>query len=162
RIYDQLARRLRSRYGARPSAETEALARALRTALAPPKTALPAAVPVPITVLRPPRMIGRQRELAALRAAQAGQRVALLLGEPGLGKSRLLAELTDGQPRCAQVAGRPGDAGVPYSTLVRLLRGVFAARPDAIATDDRRRTALARLLPELAPALPLPADGQRV
>jgi DNA-binding SARP family transcriptional activator len=162
RIYDQLARRLRSRYGARPSAETEALARALRTALAPPKTALPAAVPVPITVLRPPRMIGRQRELAALRAAQAGQRVALLLGEPGLGKSRLLAELTDGQPRCAQVAGRPGDAGVPYSTLVRLLRGVFAARPDVIATDDRRRTALARLLPELAPALPLPADGQRV
>jgi DNA-binding SARP family transcriptional activator len=161
RIYDRLARQLRLRYGARPSAETEALARALRTALTPARAA-PVAASVPVTVLRPPRMIGRQRELSALRAAQAERRVALLLGEPGLGKSRLLAELTANAPRCAQAAGRPGDAGVPYATLVRLLRAVLAARPDVMAAGDERRTALARLLPELAPALPLPADGQRV
>jgi len=158
-VYDRLARHLEVRFGARPAAETEALARALRSALAP---ARPAVAAVPVTVLRPPRMIGRQRELSALRAAQARQRVALLLGEPGLGKSRLLAEWASGQPRCAQAAGRPGDAGVPYATLVRLLRAVFATHPEVVATGDPRRHALARLLPELAPALPLPADGQRV
>ncbi|MFN9744440.1 MAG: ATP-binding protein [Betaproteobacteria bacterium] len=158
-VYERLAQQLEARYGARPAAETEALARALRSALTPARPAEPA---VPVTVLRPPRMIGRQRELSALRAAHARQRVALLLGEPGLGKSRLLAEWASGQPRCAQAAGRPGDAGVPYATLVRLLRAVFATHPEVVTAGDPRRQALARLLPELAPALPLPADGQRV
>jgi len=160
-VYDRLARHLEVRFGARPAAETEALARALRSALAPARPAV-AAAPVPVTVLRPPHMIGRQRELSALRAALARQRVALLLGEPGLGKSRLLAEWATDQPRCARAAGRPGDAGVPYATLVRLLRSVFATHPEVVAAGDPRRHALARLLPELAPALPLPGDGQRV
>ena len=161
RAYARLVRHLKKRFDAAPSAETEQLARALRTARAPARPA-PVAAPVPVTVLRPPRMIGRQRELAALLTAQARHRVALLLGEPGLGKSRLLAELMADRPRCAQAAGRPGDAGVPYATLVRLLRAVLAARPDVTAAGAERRSALARLLPELAPALPLPTDGQRV
>ncbi|MEY3272642.1 MAG: hypothetical protein RLZZ341_1543, partial [Pseudomonadota bacterium] len=141
-VYDRLARHLEVRFGARPAAETEALARALRSALAPARPAV-AAAPVPVTVLRPPHMIGRQRELSALRASLARQRVALLLGEPGLGKSRLLAEWATDQPRCARAAGRPGDAGVPYATLVRLLRSVFATHPEVVAAGDPRRHALA-------------------
>ncbi|MFO0432901.1 MAG: ATP-binding protein [bacterium] len=161
--YERLVRQLKSRFGAQPSAETEALARALRTALAAPAPALPAARPVPVTVLRPPRMIGRTRELAALQAAHAEQRIALVLGEPGLGKTRLLTEFAAGLPGVIQVQGRPGDAGVPYSTLVRLLRAVLARAPEALTqATELPRNALARLLPELAPSVPLPADGQRV
>jgi tetratricopeptide (TPR) repeat protein len=84
---------------------------------------------------------------------------ALLLGEPGLGKSRLLAEFAAGR-RVLGVQGRPGDAGVPYATLSRLLRTILERAP--VELPAPRRTELARLLPELAPSVPLPADGQRL
>jgi tetratricopeptide (TPR) repeat protein len=159
RVYERLVRHLKARFGAQPAAETEALARALRTAQTAPQAGVPSTRPVPVTVLRPPRMIGRQRELAALRDAWAVGHAALLVGEPGLGKSRLLAEFSAGR-RVLNVTGRPGDAGVPYATLSRLLRAIFER--GAIELPAARRCELARLLPELAPALPLPADGQRL
>ncbi|MCU0938123.1 MAG: AAA family ATPase [Burkholderiaceae bacterium] len=162
-VYERLARHLKTRFGAQPSAETEQLAQALRAARRP---AAPVALggaatrrPVPVTVLRPPRMIGRGRELVALIDAWQAGRTALLLGEPGLGKSRLLAEFAAGR-RVFSVQGRPGDAGVPYATLARLLRAVLERA--AIELPAPRRTELARLLPELAPSVPLPADGQRL
>lgn len=163
-VYERLVRQLARRFGARPSAETEQLARALRAAQVLP--VVPATVaaaaagrPVPVTVLRPPRMIGRARELAALGEAWSQGRAALLLGEPGLGKSRLLAEFASGR-RVLGVQGRPGDAGVPYATLSRLLRTILDHT--RVELPPPRRTELSRLLPELAPTLPLPADGQRL
>jgi DNA-binding SARP family transcriptional activator len=158
-VYERLVRQLKSRFGAQPSAETEALARALRTALAAPKATVPAARTVPVTMLRPPRMVGRQRELALLGQAWRDGHAALLLGEPGLGKSRLLREFASTQ-RVLLVQGRPGDAGVPYATLSRLLRAIFERAE--IDLPAPRRSELARLLPELAPELPLPSDGQRL
>jgi DNA-binding SARP family transcriptional activator len=158
-VYERLVRQLKVRFGAQPSAETEALARALRTALSAPASALPSARPVPVTVLRPPRMVGRERELAALVNAWDHGKAALLLGEPGLGKTRLLAEFCGGR-RVVMVQGRPGDAGVPYATLARLLRAVMERAP--IDLPAPRRTELARLLPELASVVPLPVDGQRL
>ena len=47
---------------------------------------------IPASVLRPPRLVGRDATLASQRAAWSGQRAFWLLGEAGLGKSRLLAE----------------------------------------------------------------------
>lgn len=66
------------------------------------------------------------------------------------------------------VQGRPGDAGVPYATLARLLRLVLERTPQVLEAAPERadggipRQELARLLPELAPSVPLPADGQRI
>ena len=49
----------------------------------------------------PPALVGRQRELSLLieRLAAAGEgcgSIALLVGEPGIGKTRLAAELAGG------------------------------------------------------------------
>jgi len=177
-LYERLRQRLRRRFGAAPSAETEAVARAIAAAAgaAPsarrrgpavksvtsplPAASLPPAASgqPPVTVLRPPRLIGRRRELATLDTAWREGRVALVLGEAGLGKSRLLSEFATGQ-RIVSVQGRPGDPGVPYAVLARLLREVLQ-RCAAQVADQRNE--LARLLPELAPGIELPKDGQRL
>ena len=49
-----------------------------------------------------------------------------LIGEAGLGKTRLLQDFVEAQSGVVRAAGRPGDAGVPFATLARLLRAVMA------------------------------------
>jgi DNA-binding CsgD family transcriptional regulator len=107
-----------------------------------------------------PVVIGRTRELAALRqlidAAEGGRgQVALISGEAGIGKSRLVAE-------AKRVAGARGfrifqgdcfetDSAYPYAPLLDLLRGhipVDAAEQDALLGE------IVRLLPDLAPLSP--------
>lgn len=118
-----------------------------------------AATPLPATLLRPPRLIGRAVEHAALVQAWEAGRAVLLLGEAGLGKSRLLAEFAQGR-RVLVVSGRPGDAGVPYATMTRLLR--LLVQRCEITLDVPNRRELAWLLPEMAPGADLPAEGQRL
>jgi DNA-binding SARP family transcriptional activator len=143
---------LQAQLDVEPAPETRELFVQLRQAAAgaPPRAA--GATAIPVSVLRPPRMIGRATELAALRRAGAEGRVALVLGEPGLGKSRLLAEAAEGEGDAAalQVAARPGDAGVPYATLARVLRALLARCPQAL--DAAAPPLLRRLLPELEAA----------
>jgi predicted ATPase len=88
-----------------------------------------------------------------------------LLGEPGLGKSRLIEELlraerTHPPSTVLQAPARPGDAGVPYATLAHLLRQGLAGR--AAVLDAPRRQQLARVLPERGLVMPLPANGRRL
>ncbi|MBX3600911.1 MAG: AAA family ATPase [Rubrivivax sp.] len=102
-----------------------------------------------VAVLRPPRLVGRQRELELLAAARASGRVALVTGEPGQGKSRLLAEQAAAATGWRVLGCRPGDAGVPFGALARWLRALRAELPAAL---EPLPAALAHVLPECAPA----------
>jgi class 3 adenylate cyclase/tetratricopeptide (TPR) repeat protein len=100
--------------------------------------------------LRSP-MVGRAGELAALAgladAARAGMgRVAAVQGEPGVGKSRLLAELEQARGQAEHTiwaVGRcsPFEEDLPYhlaTSLVRSLAGVAATEPtDVVAKAVR-------------------------
>jgi len=72
-----------------PAESTRALRETIRAAPVPQPIARR---DIPASLLRPPRLVGRAREQAALAAAWAGQRAFWLLGEAGLGKTRLIAE----------------------------------------------------------------------
>ncbi|MBL8325689.1 MAG: AAA family ATPase [Rubrivivax sp.] len=100
---------------------------------------------MPVTVLRPPRLVGRRHELALLADARASGRVAVIIGEPGLGKSRLLAEAAGALPGERVLGCRPGDAGVPYGALARWLRSL---RADFAAAFEPLPPTLAHVLPE--------------
>ncbi|MGD9892514.1 MAG: AAA family ATPase [Dehalococcoidia bacterium] len=118
--------------------------------------------------LRQGTFVGRGRELSVLTeqmegAARAGGGVALVAGEPGIGKTRLLAELGS-HARVAGwtvLSGRAYDSeGMPpYLPFVEALRGAIRdGNHEHLRTQlGPAAAAVALLLPELrdlAPALP--------
>ncbi|CAN5121909.1 AAA family ATPase [soil metagenome] len=152
--FDRLERTLKHEVGTQPSAESLALLgvieRASTDAIAPRLVAA--------SVLRPPRLIAREAEWATLEAAWLDHRVALVLGEAGLGKTRLTTDFVQSHGRVLGTCARPGDDRVVYSSLTRLLRGLGREVLDSLEPDVRRE--LARLLPELGAATPAESPGQ--
>src|SRR5438067_9611653 len=108
--------------------------------------------------------VGRERELGQLeqlwKDAEAGERrLALLAGEPGVGKTRLAAELA-GQVHtggATVLAGRcDEDLGVPYQPFVEALRHFVEHTPPPHLGPGLGRHAgeLARIHPDLAGRVP--------
>ncbi len=105
--------------------------------------------------LRSPVLVGRRRELATVTALLDGLRrghggVALVVGEAGIGKSRLLAEAVARARRLGLVAlrGRAVEGGGAYRAVAEALAGRL--RDGRLAErDDLRpyRAALSRLVP---------------
>ncbi len=138
--------------GVRPGHETVQLA-----ALIERSGELPQATPQPrpAATLRPPRLVGRDHEWRLLAAAAAANQAALILGEPGIGKTRLLGDFAGSEHSSPVFGGRPGDAALPYALLARIVRGLeqgFGAVSTGWVRDE-----LARIVPEFgaAPATPL-------
>ena len=147
--FDRCEQVLKDEVGVSPSADTLALLATI--SMAQPQL-LPAPMqPLPASLLRPPRLVGRSDEIAALWAAWRTGQVFSLFGEAGMGKTRLLLHVFDAQPGTVQAQARPGDAAVPYALAARLLRAVIARMPDAL--DKGCRADLARVLPEVDDAL---------
>ncbi|MGN9775507.1 helix-turn-helix transcriptional regulator [Micromonospora sp. H33] len=101
-------------------------------------------------------LVGRQRELAALRDALARTRAGepstvLVGGEAGVGKTRLLEEFggaVDGARLLVGQCLELGEAGLPFAPIAAALRAVL--RRDGPAVFDGYEAEFARLLPELA------------
>ncbi len=140
-----------------------------RGAPAPPE----ARAELPLAAVRPrpggatvPALVGRERELVLLERRLAGQGppVLLLAGEPGIGKSRLLAAAAERATElgwhvlaggCQRQAGQE-----PYVPLLQALESDIASQPLARLRVRLQGCAwLVRLLPELAarPIESLPA-----
>ena len=159
--FDRCEQVLKNEVGARPSAQTLALLASIDAS--GPTVLAVAGGPVPASVLRPPRLIGRERELAQLAQGFAGGQVVAVVGDAGLGKTRLLQEFAQTHAGLAHVSARPGDAGVPFALLARLLRAVTARAPTALALEDGTRREIARVLPEFDNAVPrVSGEGQRL
>src|SRR5215217_5171252 len=129
-VYGRLAERLRSELRIAPSAATRALAESLRTS-APERPPLPHA-------LDPRRarsaFVGRTAELARLRAAVAddARRLLAISGDPGIGKTRLLAQLAHAAyaEGATVLYGRsPEEAVAPYQPFAEALRPLASADP---------------------------------
>ena len=151
-VWDRCKEMLRQLYGVAPSATTTQLGQTLLGARGAHDSTLLASVSIPLTVLRPPRLIARQPLLHSLAAAWHGGLTLCVSGEAGLGKSRLLAELASVIGPCALASARPGDASVPYASLGRLLLVAIDRFEPALQGDDARQAT--RLLPRLAALLP--------
>ncbi|MGR2752427.1 helix-turn-helix transcriptional regulator [Agromyces arachidis] len=110
-----------------------------------------------------PDLIGRDAELDWLRGLLENVRsgtptTAVIGGEAGIGKSRLVGEFTSGLgPEVRLIRGQCvdlGDVAAPYAPVKGALRQLVAqVGPDAVLDAvGPGRAALVALLPELAPA----------
>ncbi|MGH9010369.1 MAG: ATP-binding protein, partial [Acidimicrobiia bacterium] len=113
-------------------------------------------LPMPVFLTRRGRIfVGRDEELERLlgrwkEATTGERRLALLAGEPGIGKTRLAVELADAVRESGGVvlAGRcDEDLGVPYQPFVEALRHYVSCAAERRL--GRYAGELARLLPEL-------------
>ena len=121
----------------------------------------PVSLPLPTAVSRQHRsaFVGRRRELGRLVDAwRARDRFSLVLGEAGVGKSRLVSEaaLSLHAGGATVLWGRCSEARLGrYAPVVEALRDLLAAVPAAAMADLPARCGeLARLLPDLAVRVP--------
>ena len=109
-------------------------------------------------------IIGREQELAELEAAVAAARlrqgqVTEFVGEPGIGKSRLVEELKTMTLGFTQLVARCDQYGMsvpylPFRSLLRPLAGITDAESPAEA-GGRLKPWIEAVMPEFAPWLPL-------
>ncbi len=154
--FDRCEQQLKHELGARPSAETLALLSALEASA---RAAPAASERLPMSVQRPPRLVGREDAWAALHGAWDAGRPACVLGEAGMGKSRLVGDFARDRGAVLLAGARPGDARVVYASATRLLRQVPARALAAL--DEGVRAELARLLPELGASAGITTAAQR-
>src|SRR5947209_11157315 len=132
------------------------------------------------TANREPRLFGRRHELAALwsqlEATIAGRlHVALVAGEPGIGKTRLLQEIAEGAGQVGALVLRGGasaaEAMPPYLPFLEALGSYIRTAPiEQLRTQaDSIAPILATILPELplrlgelATSYPLPPEQTRL
>ena len=146
--FERFRRRARDELGLDPLPGTVALAHALRRAdplPAPAPAARESGAGVPAAMAHPP-LVGRADELRWLLAPGHGLRV--VSGEPGVGKSRLLA---DALPGAWWIHCREGQRSAPLQVVADALKALPLSRLTALLPLASDRRELARLLPALAP-----------
>ncbi len=187
RVFDRLRTLLRDELGTTPSAETLAIHERLlmpggRPAQVEATTPSNGAIEMPpeLRVRSTAPLVGRRAELDSLRrlwsrardtddnGSDASGRVVLLAGDPGIGKTRLVAELASAAHEAGAyvLAGRsPEETLVPYQPFLEAIRHYVLNVPYAILRASAREygSELSRLVPELrrrVPELPPPAPGE--
>ncbi len=179
RVFEQLRSLLRDELGVVPSPEAiQAHERLLnppaaRQSLTTAATAAEIEVPAELAAAAAGPLVGRQAEMEQLETWWHGgqaatlERVMLLAGDPGVGKTRLLAETAVRAFASGAIvlAGRsPEETLVPYQPFLEALgHYVFRAPLDELRLVAREYGAeLGRLIPELrrrVPELPPPDPG---
>ncbi len=176
RTFEQVRVLLRDELGASPSPSLLTLHNGLLRddAIRASTPAAPVAeVPVAPTVtsqLIDGAFVGREELVARLRLrweeSRAGQtRLVLLVGEAGVGKSRLAAEFAEevrGSGATVLYGRADEEALLPHQPFVEALRHLIARGDTPLAEAEHDREILSRLLPDLAPpglAIAAPAYG---
>lgn len=146
KVYGRCTAVLARELGIEPVAETQALAKTIEQGQLKPT--LRTETKLPVTLLRPPSLIGREAEWARMEEAWEAGRFIFVFGPPGVGKTRLATDFAASKGRTLHFTGRPGDKTIPYAAHARAFRHILAQRPNLELPPWVRRE-LTRILPEL-------------
>ena len=110
---------------------------------------------LPLRLLRPPRLIGRDEAWAQMEVAWRANKPVYVGGQPGMGKTRLMLDFARSKGTYLLTEGRPGDTFLPYSSLGRALNRAYG-RLSHIPLEHWVKQELARIIPQHFPALDVP------
>lgn len=165
RAFERCRDTLRRELKLEPLPETLELARLIQRGAQLPKTVPAGRLSIPLSILRPPVLVGRNREWQALEAAWEARKMVFVVGDAGMGKTRLMLDFVGSKGEFVLNGGRPGDAQIPYSTFSRGLRAALSeTRQPARLPPSWIRRELLRLVPEKAASFGLelpPPIGSR-
>jgi DNA-binding SARP family transcriptional activator len=150
RAFERCTQVLEHELGVVPLPETLALAEQIAQGDVGPGVAASRSE-IPLAVLRPPQLIGREQVWAQMELAWENGQAIFLSGPPGVGKSRLIQDFLASKQTTASFEGRPGDSSIPYTTAGRLFRQLLLGFPNLILPDWVRHE-LTRIIPELGVA----------
>jgi DNA-binding SARP family transcriptional activator len=152
--FERCKETLQEELGAEPLEETLELARMIeRGATLKGVPSKPKEAHLPTAILRPPVLAGREREWALMEEAWEAGKFIFLVGEPGVGKSRLATDFLASKGGFISLETRPGDAKIPYSSNNRFVRIMLARYPDYTPPAWVRQT-LAPWMPEFGEGSP--------
>ncbi len=115
---------------------------------------------IPPKLLRPPVLVGREREWAEMEKGWQAGKTIIIAGTAGSGKTRLMIDFAlSKSDRFGLTYGRPSDAIVPYSSATRPLT-LFLSDFPKDSLEPWVRYELARLAPEHFEEKPLPITSQ--
>jgi DNA-binding SARP family transcriptional activator len=154
RAYQKCRQVLRREFQAEPLPETLQLARHIEQGTAP-ATAPARTTALPLALLRPPHLIGRETEWAQLDEAWERGQMIYVEGDPGVGKTRLVTDFAASKGAFIEFRGRPGDVHQPFTTSARNYR-MLVERMPGLQIEPWVQRELGRVLPEYAPAGPPP------
>ncbi|ASN82508.1 BTAD domain-containing putative transcriptional regulator [Deinococcus ficus] len=155
---------LRRELGCDPEPETVALARRIDQGERLPGPPPRGPRELPLSMLRPPVLIGREAAWAQLEAAWAAGQTVYITGAPGVGKTRLAQDFVASKGRALYLPGHPGAEQVPYAAAAHNARARLAAAPDVTLPEWVRRE-ISRVLPELRAgeaAQPIHSEADRL
>ena len=139
---------LKNELGLEPLSETLELVASIRAV----QTLSPAlqrpAINVSTVLPRASRLVGREQAWAQMEAAWQEKKLILLVGEAGIGKTRLMLEFAASKGAFELTGGRPGDAITPFATVTRTIENLLEHYPSVVLPNWVRRE-LARLVPKL-------------
>lgn len=139
---------LGTQLGVAPLPETQHLASLIELGETLPQAQTVTRFSIPIQILRPPVLVGRDRDWAQLEAAwQAGLGV-VVRGQAGVGKTRLVSDFLIFKGEYVQLVGRPGDNGVGYASFARGLKRMLDSHQN-LSLEPWVRRELSRIVPSI-------------
>ncbi len=159
KVFERCKTILQKELNVEPSLETHKLAADIgfgALELAPAKSQKTV---IPLSVLRPPVLVGREREWEQLEVAwQMGQFI-FIHGEPGVGKTRLMLDFMASKGDILLVDARPTDTSVMYGTYARVFARHLTGHPD-MELEPWVRRELSRIVPRLSDEMPPPMQSE--
>lgn len=159
KMFEKCKTVLQTELGIEPLLETQQLAADIGIGLLEPSRPSVQKITIPLSVLRPPVLVGREKEWELLEFASSEGKIIFIHGEPGSGKSRLMLDFVTSKGDYSLVDPRPGDEAVSYSTHARNVRRFLEKFPQE-KLEPWVRTELSRLVPELSTEPPPPMQSE--
>ena len=155
--YERCRTKLRALLDVGPAPETVELAQVISAGERSGRLAVHSGAAA--ALLKPPRLVGRERIWGLLDEARDGRLTLVLQGDAGIGKTRLAADFAQGKAPSLMVKAHDAERATPFAVARRVL---FGLGHDIEAIAPWAKAELARFMPDWGSGAAAPPEPLRL